>query len=434
MQKRNLILFFLTLVILFLSGTEKTLVAQTNISSPYSAFGMGNLYQTNNVRFKGMGNISLAGRDYFTVNVNNPASYTAFDSTSFVFEAAVIGHNTTLKTTDLEESISSATMSHLLFGFPITNWWRSSFGLLPYSGVGYNVTDSDFTDNIGEINYLFEGEGGYSRVYLGNGFKITDFLSVGVNASYLFGKTTRIQKVTFPDTANVVNVRVDDATTINDFYLDAGLQFYTPLSENLNLTIGATYNPKFDLSAKKSYLSRTYLASINSVDIIEDTALFVDNVKGTVVLPDAFGIGFNIAKTYDWSFGADYKYNNWADYEAFGISDSLVSSHSLNVGGSLIPDRNSMSYFSRVEYRFGGYYNISNLKLRDEDIKGFGITFGAGLPLRGASLRRSRSMVNISFEYGRRGTIQQGLIREDYFTIHLGISVYEWWFFKRRYN
>ena len=425
-------MFFLSIFILI--GLGDTASAQTSISSPYSAFGLGNLYQTNNIRYKGMGNTSLAGRDYFTINVNNPASYTAFDSTSFVFEAAVIGHSTTLRTNELNETINSATMSHLIFGFPVTNWWRSSFGLLPYSGVGYNVTDTKPNDNLGDVTYLFEGEGGLSRAYLGNGFKLTKFMSVGVNASYLFGTINRIQRVTFPDTTNVLNSRVDDATSVSDIYLDFGVQFHMPINEKLNLTIGATYNPRYDLNAKKTYLSRTYVASINNVDIIQDTALFIDNIKGTVSIPDAFGFGFNISKEYDWSFAADYKYNNWADYEAFGLSDSLESSHSFNGGLSLIPDRNSMSYFSRVEYRFGGYYQISNLKLRNQPINGFGITFGTGLPLRGANVRGSKSMFNISFEYGRRGTIEKGLIREDYFNIHLGISVYEWWFFKRRYK
>ncbi len=434
MQNYSLKTVAFILVIFLFMVTEENGYGQTSISSPYSAFGLGNIYKSNNVRNKGMGNVSIANRDYFTVNVNNPASYTAFDSTSFVFEASVLGHSTTLKTNELSETVNAATLGHLLFGFPVTKWWRSSFGLLPYSAVGYNVSDSEYDQNLGNINYFFEGEGGLSRVYWGNGFQPTEYLSIGVNASYLFGTINRIQKVTFPDSINVLNTRIDDATSITDFYLDFGVQYHTHLNDRLNLTVGATYNPKFDLQSKKTYLSRSYIATINNVDIIQDTALYVESLPGKVKLPDAFGFGINLSKSYDWSIAVDYRYNNWSAYEAFGTSDSLVNSHSINIGMSLIPNRNSLSYFNRVEYRFGGHYNTSYLKLRNENITGFGITFGAGLPLRGASLRRSKSMLSIALEYGRMGTLNNGLIRENYFNIHLGISVYEWWFFKRRYN
>jgi long-subunit fatty acid transport protein len=434
MQNFSLKTFTFFLLVVFVIAGNAELSAQSYISSPYSSFGLGNLYNGNNIRNKGMGNISTGMRDYFTINVNNPASYTAFDSTSFVFEAGVVGHNTQLKTDELSETITGATMSHLLFGFPVTNWWRSSFGLLPYSGVGYNVTDIDLDDNFGQVKYAFEGEGGINRVYWGNGFKPTQFLSFGINASYMFGTINKIQKVSFPDSTNVLSARIDNKVAINDIYLDFGIQLHMPLNEKIDMTVGVTYNPKIDMKAKKTYLSRTYLGTINGVDLIQDTVKFQENIPGTVVFPDGFGLGFNIAKSYDWSFGADYKFNNWSGFESFGLSDSLINSHSFNLGGSIIPDRNSFSYFKRVEFRLGGHYDMSFLKLRNEQINGFGITFGAGLPLRGASLRRSKSMLNIAVEYGRRGMIKNGLIQENYFNVHLGLSISEWWFFKKRYN
>ena len=103
--------------------------AQSSISSPYSAYGLGYMSNVNNVKNRSMGGLGIAMRDNQTVNIKNPASYSAFDSVSFVFEGGVNGHYVTLKTQDLSESYTSGTMSHLLFGFPVTNWWRSSFGL-----------------------------------------------------------------------------------------------------------------------------------------------------------------------------------------------------------------------------------------------------------------------------------------------------------------
>jgi len=43
-------------------------------------------------------------------------------------------------------------------------------------------------------------------------------------------------------------------------------------------------------------------------------------------------------------------------------------------------------------------------------------------------------MLNFGFEIGQRGTTINNLIQENYFKIYFGISIYEWWFIKRRYK
>jgi len=88
----------------------------------------------------------------------------------------------------------------------------------------------------------------------------------------------------------------------------------------------------------------------------------------------------------------------------------------------------------RIEYRLGGRYYNSYLELKDNQLSGFGITFGFGLPLRSIALKGSKSMINLGAEIGRRGTIENGLIQESYTNLYLGVSIYEFWFFKRRYK
>src|SRR5919202_5520999 len=53
-----------------------SLCAQDN--SPYSRYGLGNLYPRMNVINRGMGGVSAAYSDVFSVNYNNPASYAGF--------------------------------------------------------------------------------------------------------------------------------------------------------------------------------------------------------------------------------------------------------------------------------------------------------------------------------------------------------------------
>lgn len=381
-----------------------------------------------------MGGISLGFSDNTSVNINNPASYSGFDSTSFVFEGGVAGYSTTLKTTDISSSNFHASLSHLLFGFPIASWWRTSIGLLPYSGLGYSVFDQNYDEQIGNIRYDFSGEGGLSRFLWGNAFQPVHFLSIGINSSYLFGTIDKIQRVTFPDSTNMINTIINNTKVLNGITFDFGVQVHRKLGDNIDLIVGGTYSPKMDLNAKRDYLMRSYSGVVSGVEIVRDTVVILNDQEGIVVLPAGYGVGFTLSRQNRWLVGFDYKANNWSDYRTYGASDSLVNSHSFHLGGKIVPNRNSLSYLQRVEYRAGGYYGRSYLDFRNENLTEFGITFGTGLPLRGTLLRRTMAMLNIGFEIGGKGTIKNGLIRENYFNTYLGISVYEWWFFKRRYN
>ena len=407
--------------------------AQTGISSPYSSKGLGYLSNVNNLQNKSMGGIGIGTRKHYTINLINPASLTAIDTTSFVFEGGVVGHYTTLKTEHTNEAVSSASLDHLLFGFPITKWWKSSLGLLPYSTVGYNVVDIDYSEDIGNILYEFEGSGGLSKFYWSNAFQPVKTLSVGISASYLFGTTEKTQSVTFPDTAYRLNTKVENIVSIGDLYIDLGIQYFTELKNNLLLVVGGTYSPKVNLNAKSNFIARTYIGELNNIELFFDTIDYSEE-RGSVIIPERYGLGFSLSRRDHWFFGFDYNFDKWEDYRNFDRSDSLVNSHTFAAGGQFIPDYASTSYINRIEYRIGARFSQSYLKLRDTQINGFGITFGVGLPLRSPAIRGTRSKINIGIEAGRRGTIEKGLIQDNYINIYFGVSINELWFFKRRYQ
>ncbi len=72
--------------------------------------------------------------------------------------------------------------------------------------------------------------------------------------------------------------------------------------------------------------------------------------------------------------------------------------------------------------------NKSYLELKEHRINEFGLTFGAGFPLKG-----QQSMINLGVEIGQRGTINYGLIKENYIRISLGFSFYERWFLRSKF-
>src|SRR3954469_10882249 len=64
---------------LFFFTVSQTAVAQDN--SPYSRYGLGDLYPGTNTGTRGMGGISSGYADVISVNFSNPASYSQFQTT-----------------------------------------------------------------------------------------------------------------------------------------------------------------------------------------------------------------------------------------------------------------------------------------------------------------------------------------------------------------
>jgi long-subunit fatty acid transport protein len=405
-----------------------SLPAQTIITSPYSRYGVGDLSANSNAWNFSMGGNSIGLRSPNHININNPASYTAFDSTSFVFEGGAIFNYVTLKTNLQSTSRTYASLGYLTFGFPITKWWKTSLALLPFSNVGYNISADQILPSVGRTVRIYTGSGGINRFMWGNGFKLTKNLSIGINASYLFGSMTREAASTFPDSVYYVNFRQDYNIAVSGFYFDYGVQYTAKLKKDLKLTAGAVFATSTKVNAKTDYFATTYFSS-NGTDTPKDTIQSEPGVRGTITIPLMFGLGLSFEKPDKWLIGADYRWQNWKNYQALGTNDSLVNSYQISLGAEIVPDYNNFtSYFKRVRYRMGLKYNSTYLQLQGKHLNEYSVSIGLGLPLRGM-----KTAINLSAELGTRGTTQSNLINETYFNFVLGFSIYERWFLKRKY-
>ncbi|RLD62373.1 MAG: hypothetical protein DRJ05_00530 [Bacteroidetes bacterium] len=432
MLKTNKLYFYFLLTITLFIYSEG--YSQPGLSSPYTHYGVGYLSNTNNVRNMSMGGIGIGTRNHYSLNIKNPASFTSIDTNSFLFEGAAVGYYTSMQSENVNETMLSGSVSHIILGFPILKWWKTSIGLVPYSNVDYTVFSYEQKEDIGRVQYEYGGSGGLNQFYWANAFRPLKNLSVGVNASYIFGTTDKYQKVTFPDSSYMVGSNSVNSVTITDIQLELGVQYHASISNNLKLVVGGVFQPKIDMSAEKSFISRTFLGEVNQIEFYKDTVAYSPNEKGIVVFPSAFGFGFSLKKLNNWMIGADYKLEMWDDYSSFGESDSLKSSQSISIGGEYTPNITSTSYFNRIDYRMGAKFNQSYLELRNQQLNNFGITFGLGLPISSVILRRSKAMVNLGFELGTRGNSNNNLIQENYANFYFGLIINEFWFLKRKYN
>jgi hypothetical protein len=426
MSKRPISYFFFSLAFLLILNSSS--YSQSRLASPYSRFGIGDLSENNNAWNLSMGSSSIAFRSPYHINYGNPASYTAFDSLSFVFEGGFNIDMIKLTSTIQSDNRNIASVGYLLFGMPITKWWRTSIGMVPYSKIGYSIASPGKVDETNVVR-TYSGSGGINRFYWGNAFKITKSLSIGVNASYLFGSMNRVSTILFPDSVFYANFKLENHITMNDLYFNFGVQYTARLKKDLKMIVGGVFANQSKMAAKTDYLANTFSQGNGGTEVPKDTIAFAENYGGNIVIPVMFGVGLAFEKTDNWTVGADFKWQNWEKFKAFNLSDSLVNSYSVSVGAEIVPDINSYSnYLKRVRYRLGFLYNSTYLELFGKQLNEYALTLGFGTPVKGM-----KTALNVSIQVGTRGTTEANLIRESYLRFTIGFSINERWFVKRKY-
>lgn len=400
--------------------------SQLTSFSPYSRFGLGDMVLQGSARNYAMGGIGLALRDGNYINYLNPASYSEQDTLSFLFDAGLSGSYTTMKSATQNFSLNNGGLSHIIMGFPITRWYKSSLGLVPYSRVGYKVVDFALVPDIGIVDYYYNGSGGLNKALWGNSVRFNKYLSAGVNVSYLFGSLTQTRTIRIPSDEDSFATESRGRVIINDFYFTYGLQLTLPVFKDLNLTAGMIYEPKKEVTAYNDMFVENILRT--STAIARDTVKNITGEKGTVNLPSNLGFGMVLRNSNKLILGADFYLQDWSKTLILGQADSLTNSKSLRIGGQYQPDFSDFrNYFKRIQYRAGVHYTETYLKLRGEQLKDYGLTLGVGLPFR-----NTKTTFNFAVDIGKRGTLAQNLILENYVVFNFSLSLYDFWFYKRR--
>lgn len=423
-------------VLIFLIVLAGQVHAQSNSDSPYSRFGIGTMTQPGLSKSRAMGGTGIAIRDNNHINYLNPASYSAIDTMSFLFDFGVMGHYTYTEYKGGNDTYTGMNMDHLAMSFPITRWWGASVALLPYSKVGYSIKkDDDSNLDIGIMDNIYTGSGGLNQLNLGTSVLLFNHLSVGVNFKYIFGYIDLERSVQFPDKKYFGLTEVKSSTQVSDFIIDLGLQYSLDFLEKYNITLGLIFDNKTNISAKNTILKTNTFpgapTSANDSTVI-DPGFIIEEItsSGNIVIPSNFGAGLAFKYNKKISFGFDYYQQDWSKATFFYSKQSLSKSNSFHGGLEYIHNPEALrGYLNRIAYRLGGHYSNSYLKIKDEQLKDYGISFGIGLPLR-----NQKSSFNLAVEGGRRGTLENSLIRENYLFLSFSVTLHDFWFVKRKFD
>ncbi len=397
------------LLLLFFILGEVSLSAQIT-SSPYSIFGLGTTEGNTCGVNSSMGGTGIALLSGSMSNLQNPASAAGLDSLLSIFEFGFSGKYTWYTNYRKHQSLFDANFRYINLAFRLSKRWAFSGGLTPYSSIGYNinvVTDIEGID--AKYTKTFTGDGGVNKVFLANAFKITDKLSLGINASYLFGT------ITHSELSTDYKYSLIDKIYISNINLDYGLNYRIKINET-HYFLGITYNNGQTLKTSKA----TTLITSNSTETTKST---VDDLR----VPRSYGIGVAFQK--EFVRGAlDYQTSRWSDLKFSNPLLRARNSNRFSVGLEMPASGNSRGTTKMIFYRFGAQYCESYMVIDGNPINYRSVSAGAGIPFKGYL-----NVVNLSLEAGQNGTTKGGLFKETFFSIHLDLSLKDLWFRKTKY-
>jgi hypothetical protein len=433
-------------------------VAQGN--SPYSRYGLGDAVPNTNILNRGMGGIQAGYSDFLSINFNNPASYSQFQSFleartkkqvsgRVLLEAGINVEGQTLRNPNTTAKFNSTNsyFSYLQLGVPLRKNWGLSFGLRPLSRIGYSIitrerlTDPRNGSFIDSAQTEYTGDGGAYIPSIGTGFSIKNF-SAGVNIGYLFGKreaATRRALTSRELPSNNANTTV--LSSFGGIYFNLGAQYKIHIDSSAtkatSLTLGATGNIKQTLNGTQDFINETFIRDGQSGDFRLDSVYENKDVKGEVTYPASYTIGFvldqrNPRNAAGWLIGVDFIQNKWEDFRFFGAGDAVKNNWQVRAGGQLRP-KPARNYFSNVAYR-AGFYTGPDYITAGGNLPTWGASFGLGLPLANYNrLTNQATFINLALEYAKRGN-DDNPVKENTFRFSVGLNFSDLWFNKRKYD
>lgn len=457
--------FFLCLAFFFISFTS---YSQEN--SPFSRYGLGDVYPQQSVASRGMGGLSAAYTNPQAINTFNPASYGYIGIVTYDLGLSIDTRRLISATPANRFRSTNFIPSYIQLGVPLNKKGLGLvFGLKPATRINYSIEQGSRIkyDSLGitdSLHTIFEGDGGLNQVYFGLGktwrskdtSRPHNSFSIGFNAGYEWGTKFVSTKIDFPaDSAyeNWYRSNSTDSTHFWGLFLNPGVMASFTLNKRTDpvtklrsahvLVLGASGTLEQDLNATRDITRETFTYQDDGSIISIDSVKKVPGVHGKINIPLTFNAGFMINKMISngafeikkWGFGADYSSTQWKKYLDYGFPDRLNNSWVVRIGGEFSPDPlSNKSMFKTGMYRVGYYRGKDYIDADGNGYKVQAFTLGYSFNLRKfRSYDRQFTMINTAVEIGKRGSDVNN-VTENFFKFSLGLSLSDIWFIKRKYD
>ncbi|MDD6253216.1 MAG: hypothetical protein PUA96_04045 [Bacteroidales bacterium] len=407
--------------------------------SPYTIFGVGDIYRQGTAYNQSMGGVGIASRNNRFINYLNPAAVTARDTLSFMLDFGVTGQGRVYKQGDVKSANNIFNICNFVFSVPI--YRKSAFfaGITPYSSLGYDfshdIVDQSIIGNTGNVNYRSYGDGGMYQIFFGAGATFWNRFSVGAQFLYYFGNMDKSTIMDFA-TASYRDIYSGYKLNLSAVGGKFGVQYDQPLSSGCYLTAGATYKTSSKL---RGYVTDYKYATVSSVS--DTLHHHIDTLKNGSKAKLASEVGFGLAfrKGDKWRVEFDYTFSDWSGShleETIGFANigdqkfTTTFSQSFRAGFEIIPNKNDIRYYmKKCAYRVGTYYEKEYYKLNGDAVRSYGVTLGITLPVF-----QWYNGISIGVDIGQRGSTKGNMIRENYAMFVVGFNIHDIWFRKYQYD
>lgn len=409
-------------VLVLISGQ---LFSQENTPSPYSYYGVGLQ------KFKGTNNlVSMGGltvySDSIHLNVLNPASYSNQMLTSI--QVGGTGSFYKLSNSSVTEKAKKTTFDYLVIGLPYNKNLGFSIGLVPETAVGYRF-NSTSQGTEGTITKTYTGSGGLNKVYVGGGYKLKNGLSFGMDFQYLFGSIE--SRIVLSEIGVLYGSREINTTAVSGVRVNLAANYFRKLNSKLNLTSSITFLPETKVKSENNRQTSPVAVSANgNVTNVENPIEISSNTRLNLPSKTNLGVGLGNRK---WFVGMDYTIiGKTTELNRLEVNNNVTyeTGSKIAVGGFYLPQYDSYNnYLKRITYRAGFRFEKTGIIVNNQSINERAVNLGLAFPITG-----SFSTLSIGTEWGSRGTTSNGLIKENYFSLNVGLIFNDRWFKKSLYN
>ena len=442
MHKKQIVraaLVLTTLAALLTPLKGYTQTSSLNTFSPYTMYGLGDLRLGGSAEIRTMGGAGVAIQNPYTFNYLNPASLSAIPRQSALFNFGGEGQNYYSKTASSSNSHNSFNFSDIGLAFPLAQGVGFGISLSSVSEVGYETAivddNSSVVENIGRGIYTYSGEGGISQVTGSLGVNVFKELSLGANVIYYFGSMDRFYNAKLEPMLNPTDyneIKSFSKTHVSKVLYSLGMQYRIRVGTASSLTLGATFQPKAVIRSNENR------EQISIRGLMIDT-IYMGKTPNHITVPTKLEGGlFYYHDGGRFTAALDYSWQDWSG--SFTIPQdqniTLRSQQQIRLGASFTPHRFDLrSTFNRWTYRIGARYGTSYLTFNGQKMNDMAVSVGLGVPL---SKHKVYSRISLGAEFGQRGTVNHGLIRDRYINIFAGITIFgdaeDGWFRRQKFR
>jgi hypothetical protein len=427
--------------------------------SPYSNFGIGEWLGTNQVQ---CGSNMHTRSGAYSYTMHNPATlgnlyYTTFD-VGGNFKGAKI------QAGDQTQTFQGGGLGYMNLAFRTYNYYHrkaivdavtqqkrvkstryginSAISLQPLTTVGYQYTFQDSTPFLNRTTHA--GYGGVNMFELANAFRFGQHLSLGYSVGRVFGQLNDQSIFSVPDSLDLNILEDIKSLNVRGLQQKFGLMTYFKLDSTYH-TFGASMQLFSGITGEQTRFTRTMDLVGSSVYVI-DTVLNQTTPKTPVSLPSSFGMGYQFQYRQRWGVALDYRQQSWGGLDPMFFDAGRKYTTRKDYGVTFTLNPNDFKHPSHKKMRWpvrvGGvlsetqYSFVNSSGTASNQIVQQRAFVGFGIPI----VRRYydntvlSSVVHLQIDYIQRGLATDGLAKEQFINVSLGLQLGDLWFQRRKFD